>query len=67
MADDFVELVGSLTNFVQNERTAAYNEAVDDMHNSIREWIRLQKLKPSGDNIPDMLNDFIDQWARVER
>jgi hypothetical protein len=62
--DDFVDIVGSLTNFVQNERVAAYNEAVDDMLNSLREWVRLEGFPPSGDHLPDILNDFMKKWSQ---
>ena len=65
--DDFVDLVGHLTNFVQNERVAAYNEAVTDMKKSVKDWIREQKLDPVGDDIPTLLDSFIEAWAKVDR
>ena len=66
-SDDFVGIIGSLTNFVQNQRIASYNEAVDDMQNSVRGWIVEQGVKPVGEHIPELLDDFIKKWAQIER
>jgi len=67
MANDFVGIMGDLANFVQNERVAAYNEAVDEMLTHVKNWVREQKIDPTGDNIPDILNDFLDQQSRNVR
>jgi len=66
MPDDFVDIMLQLTNFVQNERVASYNEGVDSMLASVRGWIREHRLDPSGDNIPDMLDDFLERYKRGE-
>lgn len=54
--DDFVDIIGSLTNFVQNERVAAYNEAVDMMLGSVREWMRAQGIRPDSEHLPELLD-----------
>lgn len=55
--DDFVNIIGSLTNFVQNERVAAYNEAVDDMLNNVRAWLREHGREPKGKYLPELLDE----------
>jgi hypothetical protein len=65
--NDFVSIVEGLTGFIQNERVAAYNEAVDTCLADIKNWIREQNIDPgTHDNIPDLLNDFLGQWPRPE-
>lgn len=61
--NDFVDIVGQLTSFVQNERVAAYNEGMEAMIGEVRSWIKLQGHKPNGDNIPDLLEDYAQKVA----
>lgn len=55
---DLVDILGRLTNFIQNERVRAYNEGVDMMLNNVREWMRLNGCAPKGDNLPDLLDEI---------
>lgn len=34
--EDFVDIMGRLTNLIQNERTAAYNEGIDANRDALR-------------------------------
>lgn len=63
--DDFVDLIGHLTNFVQNERVKSYNEAVDMMLQSAREWLRLNGAAPQGDNMPDLLDEIAEHARKT--
>jgi hypothetical protein len=58
--DDFVGIVSGLTNFIQNERTAAYNEAVDMMVNSARDWLIIRDAHPKGKYLPELLDEIAD-------
>lgn len=68
--DDFVGLIGSLTNYIQNQRVASYNEAVDDMLRSVRQWMILHDVHHGdGDrDLPEMLDSIAHHFnARGER
>jgi hypothetical protein len=68
MATDFVGIIGDFANFVQQERNAAYEEAEKQWLRYIKDWIREQHIDPStADNVPDILDDFINQWASSRR
>lgn len=58
---DLVDIGSSLLNWIQNERVKSYNEGVDDMLKSVKEWARLIDIDPHGDNMPDLLNDILNQ------
>ena len=62
MATDFVGIMGDLAKFVQQERSAAYEEAEKQMIRHLKDWIREQKMDPcTADNVPDLLDDFMEQ------
>lgn len=60
--DDFMEVVTTLTTYVQNERVRAYNEGVDDMIGSIKKWMELHSMSPIGTDVPGLL-DSINAYA----
>jgi hypothetical protein len=57
--DDFVGIVGAITNFVQNERIKAYNEAVDMMLDNTRAWMIENGITPIPDAAMPTLLDQI--------
>jgi hypothetical protein len=59
--DDFVDLIGGLTNYIQNERVRSYNEGVDMVLHSAREWLRLRGYSHDADNMPDLLNCLMNE------
>lgn len=65
--DDFVDIMGTLTNFIQGQRNIAYNEAVDEMLSSVKQWVRLQGIESAGDYIPVVLNDFLEKYEARDR
>jgi hypothetical protein len=62
MSDDFVDLMLQLTNYIQNERTASFNEGLDTARASIKDFMRAElKLDPLPDaTVPDMLFDMLE-------
>jgi len=58
MPDDFVDLIGSLTNYIHNERIAAHNEAINMMLNEIRGWMNGQDIPHNGNTVPDLLHEI---------
>lgn len=54
---EFLDLLGELVSYVQNERVRAYNEGVDETLDAIRRWARLNVPLGDirGDNVPDLL------------
>jgi hypothetical protein len=56
--DDFVGIVGQLTNFIENERTGAYNEGVDMILGNAKAWMREEGISPKSDNIPSLLDEI---------
>lgn len=63
---DFVEIVGQLTNFIQNERTTAYNEGMDAALASIKDFMRAElKTDPNPDAaVPDLLYEIKAHYDR---
>lgn len=59
--EDFVGIVSDLTSYIQNERVRSYNEGVDMMLGSAREWMRLKNYRTSADNLPDILDELMRQ------
>jgi hypothetical protein len=57
--DDFVGVVGAITNFVENERIKAYNEAVDMMLDNTRAWMIENGITPIPDAAMPTLLDQI--------
>lgn len=61
---DFVDIIGSLTNFVQNERVAAHNEGVDEMLDAIRSWMIFEGIRMTSgeatpnESVPELLNEI---------
>lgn len=55
---DFVSIVGKLTNFIENERLAAWNEGMDEGLGFIRQWMIARGIKPDGNNVPDLLDQI---------
>lgn len=64
MARDFVEIVAGLTGFIERERLDSYNEGVDMILDSIREWMRNRGISASGDNAPDLLDEIAAHLQR---
>jgi hypothetical protein len=57
--DDFVGVVGAITNFVENERIRAYNEAVDMMLDKTRTWMIDKGITPIPDaSMPTLLDQI---------
>ena len=57
MSDNFVDIVHSLSNFIQNERTASFNEGLDTAIRSIKDFMRAElRMDPNPDaDVPDLL------------
>ena len=55
---DFVDIIARLTAFVQNERIASYNEAVDMMLDNVRGWMRLEGMTPKGNELSELLDEI---------
>jgi len=68
MADDFIDVVNSLTNFVQNDRISSYNEGLDDAIDGICGWMLLegiwQENRAVGPNegITELLNQIKEHF-----
>jgi hypothetical protein len=54
--EDFVGLIGGLTNYIQNQRVASYNEGVDDMLRSVRGWMAMHEIDHNERALPEMLD-----------
>lgn len=65
--DDFVGIVSGLTNYIQNERVRAYNEAVDMMLNSAREYLQMHDVVPQGKHLPELLDEVQAIGRRVPK
>lgn len=65
---DFVEVVGALANYVQNERVAAHNEGVDEMLDAIRSWMLVEgvrlthSLSKPNESVPDLLYEIKEHF-----
>lgn len=57
---DFVQIIEQLTGFIQNERTASFNEGLDTALASIKDFMRAElKIDPSPDAaVPDLLYEI---------
>jgi hypothetical protein len=65
--NDFVSILGSLTNFVENERVRAYNDGVDMMLGQTKKWMQMSGMLPRGDNLTDLLVEIEAQVAARHR
>jgi hypothetical protein len=65
---DFVDIIGGLTNFVQNERVSAHNEGVDEMLDAIRSWMLFEGVRITGaeaapnESVPELLNEIKEHF-----
>lgn len=64
--DDFVGVVSGLTTYIQNERSKAYNEAVDMMLESTREYLRHSGATPRGKHLPELLDEIFERGRSRE-
>lgn len=55
---DFVAILGSLSNFIANERVEAYNEAIDMMLTNTREWMRDKGIATEAKDLPELLYEI---------
>ncbi len=64
---DFVEVVDTITTFVQNERTASFNEGLDVALRAIKDFMRAElRIDPSpADNVPDLLFEIKEHFDRL--
>ena len=64
---DFVHIISDLSNFVQNERTASYNEGVDMILENARTWMATRGIDAdAGEHIGicDLLNRIEEYYKR---
>lgn len=65
---DFVHVVEQLAGFIQNERTASYNEGVDMILDNARTWMATRGISAAaGEHIGicDLLNQIEDRYHRA--
>lgn len=69
MADDFLDLISQITNYIQNERVSSFNEGADEATKSVRDWMVLEGVRmftcpgSEHESIPDLLNEIKDHFA----
>jgi hypothetical protein len=67
VANDFVGIILDLSNFIQNERTAAFNEGLDTALASIRDFMRIElKIVDLNEDaaVPDLLYEIKDYYGK---
>ena len=65
--DDLVGILGSLANFIQNQRIMAYNEAIDTMLSHVRNWMREEGLSANGNDLKSLLDEIKTEWIAAKK
>jgi hypothetical protein len=58
-SDDFVGVLEGVTNYIQNERIASYNEGAADMIDAIKKWMNIHGPAPLHDTVPELLDQIV--------
>lgn len=65
---DFVDIIGSLANHIQNERVASYNEGVDMMLANVISFMALKGyVAGDAEHLPELLEQIDIQARKAAR